>query len=84
MTVEMIYTFRDKPQQIATYPFVLPILKNRRTFTEFALAPLSRQEKEQLVKISSCICLNGSGEVAFPLWFSQCNGKLWFENGIPV
>jgi hypothetical protein len=81
MTIEFIFTYSSKPQEIIEYPFVNPILKDKQTLFEFATAELSDEEKQKLVKISSCVLING-GNFEEPEWYSQSNGKLWIENGV--
>ena len=51
MKIEFIYSYQDKPQEIVSYPFVLPILESKETLIEYALSDLSDEEKQQLVKI---------------------------------
>ena len=82
MKIEFIYTYNEKPQEIVSYPFVLPILESEETLIEYALSDLSDEEKKQLVKISSCVYFENKGEVDLPNWFNECNGKLYFENGV--
>ena len=81
MRIEFILTYNSKPQEMVAYPFVNPILKNKQILFEFATAQLSDEEKQDLVKISSCILIDG-GNFEEPEWYSQSNGKLWIENGV--
>ena len=46
----------------------------------FATAELTKDEKNDLVKISSCVLIDGD-IFEEPDWFIGCNGKLWIENG---
>jgi len=82
MKIEFIYTYNEKPQEIVSYPFVLPILQDKETMLKFALSDLSEDERQQLVKISTCIYFENEGEIELPKWFNECNGKLYFENGV--
>lgn len=82
MKIEFIYTYNEKPQEIVSYPFVLPILESKETLIEYALSDLSDEEQHQLVKISSCVYFDNKGEVDLPDWFNECNGKLYFENSV--
>lgn len=85
MKIEFIYTYgNEKPQEIVSYPFVLPILQDKKTLVKYALSDLSDEERKQLVKISTCIYFENEGDVELPEWFNQSNGKLWFENGVSV
>ena len=81
MRIEFILTYNSKPQEIVEYPFVNPILKDKQTLFDFATAQLSDEEKQELVKISSCVLIDG-GNFEEPEWYSQSNGKLWIENGV--
>jgi hypothetical protein len=82
MKIEFIYTYNEKPQEIVSYPFVLPILQDKETLVKFATSDLSEEERQQLVKISTCVYFENEGEIELPKWFNECNGKLYFENGV--
>lgn len=84
MKIEFIYTYSDKPQEIASYPFVLPIIQDKQTLVKFALSDLSDEEKKQLLKISSCVYFENEGEVELPEWYNKSNGKIWFENSVTI
>lgn len=81
MKIEFIYTYAHKQQDIVSYPFVMPILQDKETLLEFALSALYQEERAQLVKISTCIYLNGKKGVDFPEWYENCNGKFYFGDG---
>lgn len=86
MKIDVIYTFEGKEQQRATYPFVLAILKNKRTLIDFLFASLNPEEKGCLLKISTCILT----PLAYPItnnyhkdkthWFNKCKGKMWADD----
>jgi len=82
MKIEFIYTYDGKPQKIASYPFVLPILQDKETFLKFAMTELSTEERRQLIKISCCIYFEHEGKSDLPDWYDECNGKFYFENGV--
>lgn len=81
MRIEFILTYNSKPQEIFEYPFINPILTDKQTLFDFATAYLSNEEKQELIKISSCVLIDG-GKFELPKWFVECNGKLYFKKGI--
>jgi len=81
MKIQFIFTYNSKPQEFVEYPFVNQILKDKQTLFEFATAQFSDEEKNELVKISSCILIDG-GNFEEPDWYKELNGNLWIENGM--
>ncbi len=80
MTIQFIYTFSGSEQQRTDFPFVLPIIKDKNTLIDFATAMLSMEDKQDLIKISCCIYLDGREGIKEPRWYSACNGKVWVDD----
>lgn len=80
MEIEFILTFASKPQKIVEYPFVNPILKDKKTLFDFATAQLRQDEKKELLKISSCVYIGNSASFEEADWFMECNGKLFIKD----
>lgn len=80
MKIEFIYTYTNNAQEIVEYPFVNPILKDKQTLFDFATAFLTKNKKQNLVKISCCVIF-GNGSFEEPDWYILSEGKLWVEDG---
>lgn len=86
MKIDVIYSFDTKPQQRATHPFVIPILVDKGTFIDFLVSVLSREERGEIIKISTCLIT----PLAYPItnnhhkekkhWFNICKGKIWVDD----
>lgn len=81
MNIEFILTYNSKDQDFIEYPFTLQILKDQQTLFDFATAQLNEEDKEDLIKISSCV-ITGNEDFEAPEWYKETNGKMWIENGI--
>lgn len=84
MKIEFIYTYDNGKQEIGYYPFVLPIIQDKETMLKYALTVLTEDERQQLIKISTCIYLENEGDIELPTWYNECNGKLYFDKGVEV
>lgn len=80
MKLELIYSFNNKQQEIVVYPFVSNIMDTKENFVKFILSVLSKEEINDLYKISCCVYCEGE-ELNEPKWYEECNGKFYFENG---
>ena len=80
MEIEFIYTYNNKPQKIVSCPFVLSILQDKETLIKYALSNLSEEERQKLVKISSCVYFEKDGNIKLPSWYNEGNGKIYVEN----
>lgn len=76
--IEFIFTFKYAPQQIASYPFVKPILKDQNTLLDFATAELTDKEVGSLVKMSCCIYSNKRFKT--PEWWDNSKGKFYDDD----
>lgn len=86
MKIDIIWTFDSQPQQTGNYPFDIAALRSKRVFIDFLTAVLSREERGNLVKISTCI----ETALAWPItnnaakdkkhWFNKCRGKIWVDD----
>jgi len=86
MKIDVIYTFEDRGQKRATFPFVSAILIDKDTFIEFLISTLDSEERGELIKISTCILT----PLAYPItnnyhkdkahWFNKCSGKIWVDD----
>lgn len=83
MIIQFIYTFENRPQSFLTFPFVEPILQDIETLFKFAITPLDKDDLQELVKISSAIIFDDD-KFELPLWYIECNGKLWVKDGILI
>jgi hypothetical protein len=83
MTIQLIYTFKEKPQDFADYSISPKILESKEETVAFVLEPLTEDETKDLVKVSMSV--NPDDETMDPPeWYLKCNGKLWFEDGVEV
>ena len=82
--LELIYTFKSRPQRVVSCSIdlaVLSALQSKKDFAKFALCKLFSDERQRLVKISSCLHLNKKNNQTIPQWFEEVDGKLFFRNG---
>lgn len=78
-TVNVIYTFKNKEQEMTDLPFVPSVLKSENCFKDFITAILSKKDFQDLAKISTCINFNNRYDATcIPNWYNNCNGKFFF------
>lgn len=80
-TIQFIYTFEKRKQIILNCILDEAALKDNQAMADFAKMPLSDEEKAQLCKISICINVHYDDHIECPIWYQECNGKLYFEDG---
>lgn len=68
----------SQPQEIVTLPFVSPVLQDKETLESFVLAFLEDDEQIEVIKASCCIYTENES-LSVPEWYTECNGKLWFN-----
>ncbi len=78
MMIQFIYTFKNLKQKIVDFPFQYSNMKSRKELIEFATSNLKETEKQDLLKISSCIYINEKTHINIPKWYLDCDGKFWF------
>lgn len=78
MFIEFIYTYENRPQEIAKGEIEnLDMLQSEDALKKFATEGMEPSELAELKKISCCV-YHDAEEVILPNWFLNCNGKLWF------
>lgn len=78
MQLEVIFSYDDRPQQIVLYPFHVKLIEDEKTFFEFVTSILKGEEREQLVKISTCVYF----ALGLPdgQWYKESNGKFYLDD----
>jgi len=88
MQIEFIYTFNDsRDQEILSKDITKMALqksiKSEKALKQFAIGLFFFNNKEDItdsiLKISSCVYLQGNTCPKIPDWYLKCSGKLWFE-----
>ncbi|NMB83294.1 MAG: hypothetical protein GYA14_15910 [Ignavibacteria bacterium] len=79
MEFEFILTFEEREQEFYSESFDESALNSEQDLFNFVADRITGEEKNELVKISSCI-INFDGR-QLPDWFITCNGKLYIKNG---
>lgn len=84
-TIELIYTFNTgtgKAQEIITAPLFKKTLFSQKRFISYVMN-LVGEEDNSIRKISCCINIpEDKNDVDTPSWYDDCNGKLYFTDGI--
>lgn len=84
MKIQLIYTFEKREQLIREYPVLnLSALQSKNNLINFAFANINDDSKKELIKISCCIFFESEPAIDLPKWYDECQGKIWFEKGIP-
>lgn len=82
--VDIIFTFEDEQKGDAVY-FTPNLLESEEVFVEFITGHLSDEYRRNLRKISTCIVSDEhNAEVRACDWYMNCNGKFYFERGLPT
>lgn len=81
MQLDVIFTFDEIQKETnhsqirITYPFHPLLVNEKKVFFEFVTSMLTGEQKEHLVKISTCVYFAlGLPE---PEWFKESNGKFY-------
>jgi len=78
MKLQIIYTFKNKPQEIYNYKFFSEsILKTKETFENSVRKQLTLNENKNLLKLSCCLI---GRDLNIPDWYKKANGKIYFNN----
>ncbi len=75
--IEFIYSFNESMQEFTEFDLTPEAIESPWNLAQFATAGMSKDELNDLYKISCCIY----GDFNPPAWFMECNGKLYFEGG---
>lgn len=83
MKIEFIYTFESGEKKVE-YPFVWPIIHEKKTVAKFATTDLTDEELHSLVKIHVNVFLHCEPIEVRPDWYYESDGVIYFKNGHPI
>ena len=78
MTIEFIFTFHEREQEITREEITPDVLKSKTTLLDLIFERLTKAEASELVKVSCCV-YNAEGYEC-PDWYMQMNGKYWLDD----
>ena len=78
MTIEFIFTFHEREQEITREEITTDVLKSKTTLLDLIFERLTKAEAYELVKVSCCV-YNAEGYEC-PNWYMQMNGKYWLDD----
>jgi hypothetical protein len=79
MEIDIIYTFEESDQEFRTVSITPDQLENEETLKEYVTDLITPKEKEELIKVSTCLILKEDEHFEIPQWFIDAWGKLWFK-----
>ena len=79
MKIDIIYTFEESDQEFKTVSITPDQLENEETLKEYVTNLITPKEKEELIKVSTCLMLKENEDFEIPQWFIDAWGKLWFK-----
>ena len=80
--IDLILTYNSQPQENMRKEFILEKFTDKVTFLNYVMEDLNNAEKEDLLKISTCVYIDEP--IDPPDWYTECNGKFFEEDWIDL